>query len=274
MHTPWKNLTDNTPKTINKLYWLIGINAVVFFLMLATSYFDDYLFLPAYLPSLLHHFWTPLTYMFVNDGILATLFNLLWLFWMGRMLEEYLGSDRMVGVYLLGGLAGAIFYLAIFNIIPLIDHNQFFAVTTISGSEASVVAIMVAAATLMPDTEIQLFFWPVRMVWLVVIYAIIDLIKLSTAGFGEIAAHLGAGLFAFFYIKQLKNGTDWIKNITNLFKHRGPLKVASKNPLKQASTRPRQDEVDEILDKISKTGYESLSKGEKEVLFRASKNES
>lgn len=274
MHTPWRNLTDNTPKTINKLYWLIGINVVVFFLVLASSYFDELLSLPAYLPALLHHFWTPLSYMFLNDGILATVFNLLWLYWMGRMLEEHLGSDRLVGVYLLGGLAGAIFYLAVFNIIPLVDPNQLPALSMVSGSSGCVIAIIVAIATFMPGTEIPFFFWPVKMIWIVVIYFIIDLINARTIGIAELVTHIGAAAFAFLYIKQLQKGSDWIRGITNLFKHRGPLKVASKNPLRKPSDRPRQDEVDAVLDKISKKGYDNLSKEEKEILFRASKNES
>src|ERR1700759_5483795 len=119
MHTPWKNLTDNTKKPVEKLYWLLGINVVVFLLTLAFQELYVYLSLPASLPVLAQHFWSPISYLFLNYGILNTIFNLLWLYWIARLLEEHLGSDQMVGIYIFGGLAGAAFYLAVFNIIPL-----------------------------------------------------------------------------------------------------------------------------------------------------------
>lgn len=269
MHTPWKNLTDNTPKAVSKLYWLIGINAVVFLVGIVFAPAAIILRLPSDLSALSAHFWSPVSYLFVHDGFISIIFNLLWLYWMGQLFEDYLGDDRLVGIYLLGGIAGAILFVAVFNLVPGI-----YGISPISGASASIVAIIAATATLLPNSEIRLFIWPVKLKWLIVIYAIFDIINFRAFGFSVITAHIGAGLFAFSYIKQLQKGTDWIKGITSLFKHRGPLKVASKNPLKQTSARPRQDEVDAILDKISKTGYESLSKGEKEVLFRASKNES
>lgn len=269
MHTPWKNLTDNTPKTVSKLYWLIGINVIVFLVTIVYAPAEVALRLPSSLPALLAHFWSPVSYLFVHDGFISIIFNLLWLYWMGQLFEDYLGDDRLVGVYLLGGIAGAMLFVTVFNLVPGFAGSG----VLISGASASIVAIVVATATLLPNVEIRLFIWPVKLKWLVVIYAIFDLINFNAFGFSVITAHVGAGLFAFLYIKQLQKGSDWIKGITNLFKHRGPLKVASKNPLKQTSTRPRQDEVDAILDKISKTGYDSLSKGEKEILFRASKNE-
>lgn len=274
MHTPWKNLTDNTRKPIQKLYWLIGINVAIFLLAYIAASFYNSLSLPAYLPVLAAHFWTPITYMFVNGGFISTVFNLLWLYWMGKVFEDYLGSDRMVGVYLLGGFAGAVLFVATFNIIPLITHNALFMLNTVAGASASVLAIIVATATLLPDVEVRLFIWPVKLKWLVVIYAIFDLINLSATGYGVIVAHIGAGLFGFVYIKQLQKGNDWVDGIKKIFKKRSPLKVASKNLLRRSSNRPRQEEVDAILDKISKIGYESLNKEEKEILFRASKNDS
>jgi membrane associated rhomboid family serine protease len=269
MHTPWKNLTDNSPKTISKLYWLIGINVIVFLVTIVYAPAAVNLRLPSNLPALLAHFWSPVSYLFIHDGFISIIFNLLWLYWMGQLFEDYLGDTRLVGIYLLGGIAGAVLFVTVFNVVPGLSGGGL-----ISGASASIVAIVVATATLLPNVEIRLFIWPVKLKWLVVIYAVFDVINFYSLGYGVIVAHIGAALFAFLYIKQLQKGSDWIKNITNLFKHRGPLKVASKNPLKRTSTRPRQDEVDAILDKISKAGYESLSKEEKEILFRASKNES
>jgi membrane associated rhomboid family serine protease len=273
MDNPWQNITYKF-KTGNKLYLLIGVNVIVFLIALIFTSLDGYLRLPAYLPALQRHFWTPLTYMFLHDGIISVIFNMLWLYWMGQIFEEFLGYNRILGVYLLGGVAGAALFILGCNVIPLVTHNNFLQLNYIAGATASVLTIIVATATLLPNQTILLFIWPVKLKWLVLIYAIIDLINISGTGGGVIIAHIGGALFGFLYIKQLKKGNDWIGIIANLFKRGSKLKVASNNLSKRSSSRPRQDEVDQILDKISKSGYVSLSKEEKGILFRASKNES
>jgi membrane associated rhomboid family serine protease len=276
MHTPWKNLTDNTKKPIDKLYWLIGINVIVFLIILIYAPIGGYLRLTPRLPTLLTQFWTPLTYMFMHDGFISAVFNLLWLYWMGQVFEDYLGSKRLIGVYLLGGLSGAVLFIIVFNL-PFFAHSNPFILNAISGATASVLAIIVATATLLPDHPVILFIWPVKLKWIVLIYAIIDLINFSGFGIGLITAHIGAALFGFVYIKRLQKGSDWIKNIVEVFSS-GPrpskLKVVARNNNKKSSSRPRQEDVDLILDKISNSGYESLTTEEKEILFRASKNES
>src|ERR1700749_1728662 len=108
MHTPWKNLTDNTPKTVSKLYWLIGINVIVFLVTIVYAPAAVNLRLPSNLPALLDHFWSPVTYLFVHDGFISIIFNLLWLYWMGQLFESYSGDDPLVGMYLVGGSSGAV----------------------------------------------------------------------------------------------------------------------------------------------------------------------
>ena len=276
MNSPLQNIIYKF-KTGNKLYWLIGVNAVVFLTSLLFPVVDLYLRLPAYLPALGTYFWTPLTYMFVNDGFLGALFNLLWLYWMGQVFMEYMGEKRLLWLYIMGGLAGAAFFILVCAVLPQITHNSPFLLLAISGATASVLTIIVATATLLPNTEVVLFIWPVKLKWLVLIYAIIDLINIRGGGTGLIIAHIGGALLGFAYIKSLQSGGDWIVAITNLFK-RGPklsrLKVVARNNGRKTSSRSQQEEVDLILDKISKSGYESLNKEEKEILFRASKNES
>jgi len=276
MHTPWKNLTDNTPKSIDKLYWLIGINVIVFLITIVYAPIEGYLRLTPHLPTLLSQLWTPLTYMFMHDGFISVVFNLLWLYWMGRIFEDYLGSKRLIGVYLLGGLSGAALFIVIFNI-PFSTHGNPFVLNAISGATASVLAIIVATVTLLPDQPVTLFIWPVKLKWLLVIYAIVDLINIAGPGISLITAHIGAALFGFVYIKRLQKGSDWIKNIVGIFnpgQRLSKLKVVARNTNKRNSSRPRQEDVDIILDKISNSGYESLTTEEKEILFRASKNES
>ncbi|WP_214073736.1 rhomboid family intramembrane serine protease [Mucilaginibacter sp. dw_454] len=282
----WQNIYYKVFKSGSKLYLLIGINVLVFLAISVTSIIESLLFttdnvsvlaysyltLPSYLPHLLTHFWTPLTYMFMHDGIWHILFNMLWLYWMGQIFEEFLGDKRILGLYLLGGFAGAVLFVASYNLFPMFTHNGVYMVATVVGASASVMAIIAGAATIAPNYTIMFFgVVPIKLKWIAIFYVVMGFwgIKGSNAG-GEIA-HLGGALMGFVYVNQLQKGRDWISAIAGIFKKRSKLKVASTNRDINNSDTPRQEEIDRILDKISTTGYENLSKQEKEILFRASK---
>ncbi|GAA4100943.1 rhomboid family intramembrane serine protease [Mucilaginibacter panaciglaebae] len=286
----WQNIYYKVFKSGSKLYLLIGINVIVFLAVSIASIIENlllttdrvsaltynYLTLPAYLPRLLAHFWTPLTYMFMHADIWHVLFNMLWLYWMGQIFEEFLGNRRILGLYLLGGFAGAVFFVASYNLFPMFTQSGAYIVASVVGASAGVMAIIAGAATIAPNYEIMLFgVVPIRIKWIAVFYVALGFwgIKGSNAG-GEIA-HLGGALMGFIYVKQLQKGNDWISVIAGLFKFksRSKLKVASTNRNIVDDDIPRQEEIDRILDKISTTGYDNLSKQEKETLFRASKNE-
>ena len=286
--TFWQTIYYKMFRSGSKLYLLIGINVIVFLainipavverLILRTNmielYSNEYLALPAYLPKLLIRFWTPLTYMFMHAGIFHILFNMLWLYWLGQIFEEFLGDKRTLGLYLLGGLAGAVAYIASYNIFPAFTQSGALLMSTAVGASASVMAIIVGAATIAPDyTIVLMLIGPVRLKWLALFYVIIDFLSITGPNAGGEIAHLGGALFGFIYVRQLQRGNDMVGFFAKLFKPRSKLKVVSNNRAKSASSQPRQDEIDVILDKISRTGYESLSKQEKDVLFRASKNE-
>ena len=288
MSTLWQNITTKMLRSGSKLNLLIGINIIVYLLVnvadtllkvLTGSYLIeilsiDYLKLTPYLPKLLIRFWTPVTYMFMHEGVFHILFNMLWLYWFGQIFEEYLGKKRTVGIYLLGGLAGAFLFVLFFNVFPFFTSSHAAERTVLVGASASVMAIVVATATLLPDYTISLMFiGPVKLKWLVVFYIVIDFLGIVGPNAGGEISHLGGALFGFVYIKQLQKGRDWIGGIANLFKSRSKLKVVAKNTSKGSPGYPRQEEIDQILDKISKTGYDSLTKQEKETLFRASNNE-
>ena len=125
---------------------------------------------------------------------------------MGRIFEDYLASKRIIGVYLLGGLAGAALFIVTFGVFPALTHGNTFFTGSIAGASASVLAIIAATVTLVPNAVITLFIWPVKLKWLIVIYAIFDLINIRGTGMGIITAHIGAAVFGFLYIKQLQKG--------------------------------------------------------------------
>ncbi len=287
MNSLWQDIRYKMLQSGTRINLLIGINVLVFLLInvpatlfrlmgngLLDNFSNEYLALPSYLPKLATRFWTPVTYMFMHHDIFHILFNMLWLFWMGKIFEEYLGNKRLVNLYIMGGLAGALFYVLAYNIFPLFADSV--AIATVIGASASVMAIVVATATLLPDYTIYLMFiGPVKLKWVAIFYVIIDFLSITGPNAGGEIAHLGGALLGFIYIKQLKGGRDWSRSVDNMFTQRPKVKVVSQNKSyqQQSTSAPRQEEIDHILDKISHSGYESLNKHEKEVLFRASKNE-
>jgi membrane associated rhomboid family serine protease len=290
MNTLWKDIKLKMLHSGSRVMLLVWINVIVFLVMyvpatiehlfsgfdhdsIILSEANEYLALPSYLPKLLHRPWTPFTYMFIHAGIFHILFNMLWLYWMGQIFEEYLGNKRTIGLYILGGLAGALFFVASYNIFPYFSHSNLVVLSTDVGASAAIMAIIVATATLLPDYTIYLFIiGPVRLKWLALFFVVIDFLSISGLNAGGEISHLGGALFGFIYIKQLQRGNDMAGFFTNLFRKRPSLKVASKNSSRSAGVKPRQEEVDRILDKISQLGYDSLSKQEKGILFRASKD--
>jgi membrane associated rhomboid family serine protease len=293
MSTLWQDIQYKLLRSGNKLNLLIGINVIVYLLINVVAVFEqffsgfgnsvilnltnEYLLLPAYLPKLLYRFWTPFTYMFMHAGVFHILFNMLWLYWMGQIFEEYLGNKRTIGLYIFGGLAGGLLFVAAYNLIPAFTSVNAAQGSVIVGASASVMAIIIATATLLPNYTISLMFiGPVKLKWVAIFYIVIDFLGIAGSNAGGEIAHLGGALFGFIYIKQLQRGNDWIGGINKLFSKGPTMKVvnttAHSHTQRKPSGVPRQDEVDRILDKISSKGYDSLSKQEKETLFRASNN--
>ncbi len=265
----------------SRLNLFIGINLIVFLLIEVIQIFaflfglpqeiaqwlPQNLSMPPYLPDLAYKAWTPLTYMFSHEGFFHFLFNMLWLYWMGRIFEDFLNKRQFVFVYLAGGLAGAIIFILAFNVLPAFKDGVQLAGPLI-GASASISAIVIATATLLPDYAISLMFiGEVRLKYLALGYIILDIIGILTNPGGSFA-HLGGAMLGFIFIKQLQSGNDWSK----IFLKRRKLKVVSKTKVVQNSRLPDQDAIDKILDKISQSGYASLSRQEKEQLFNASKN--
>jgi membrane associated rhomboid family serine protease len=234
----------------------------------------------------LRHPWTLLTYAFVHENFFHVLFNMLNLYWFGQIIREYLGDRRLVSLYILGALAGAVFFLLAYNFLPVL---QPMVGQPVIGASASVTAIIVAAATLLPDyTFMLILLGPVKIKWIALVVVLISIAGINGGNPGGEITHLGGALLGFLFVKQLKAGRDMGQPVVatglwlgRLFQSRpAAMKVTHRSTVaagrpaasgsKASPSATPPEEVDVILDKISRSGYESLSKEEKQKLFRAS----
>ena len=269
----------------SRLYLFIGINILVFlvinllgvfqFLFTGNTSYADWLELqlsmPAFLPMLAAKFWTIVTYMFSHRGLFHIFFNLIWLYWMGRIFEDFLNQRQLTFTYLAGGIAGALLYLLAYNLLPVFSAALPHSV--IIGASASVMAVVVATATLLPEYTIMLLlFGSVRLKYLAVAFVILDVIMIAGQNPGGSIAHIGGAILGYVYIKQLRRGNDWSKIFTRKRSKLRPVRNETV-PRRNINELPDQEVIDSILDKISKSGYDSLSKAEKEQLFKASKKQ-
>jgi len=284
MNNTFKDLKYKVFQSGNPLFFYIGINVIVFLVIAIIGVFSklsghgdfidlfvsDYLGLPANISKLPERFYTLFTYMFIHDGILHILFNMLGLFWFGNIFMNFLKSRQFHFVYLAGGLFGGLFAVAALNIFPL--YASGLAGVTIVGASAAVMAIIFAAATLVPNYTIMLlFFGEVKIKWIAIVYFVLDFIAIGSVNAGGSLAHIGGALLGFAFIKSLQNGRDWSK----LFERKPKLKVVrNEKPVKKPEFKGgvSQQEIDAILDKISTSGYDKLTAIEKEKLFKASKD--
>lgn len=290
-------------KPNNAVVQIIIINAVVFVSARVLKVFFDisgatdtffFLFrklqLPAEIGSLLLQPWSLVTYFFTHYDFFHVLFNMLFLFWFGRIIQEFLNSKRVISLYVLGGLFGGLLYILVYNLIPF--YGDRIAESMMLGASAGVFAIVVGAAVFMPNyTFFMLFLGPVKIKYIAMFYVFMSFIQSTGGNAGGEIAHLGGAFVGWIYITQLNKGSDlggWVISFISFFKsmfkpqskikvtHRGgsrrpSKKSTSKAEMSSSASDTPQAEIDEILDKISQSGYESLSKDEKQKLFNASK---
>jgi len=277
----------------NNLYRLIYINISVFLILVIVSGIGfllnnpeisgkalDLFSVPASFSALLARPWTLITYMFTHKEVLHILFNMLWLYWFGRIFLEYLDERKLVAVYLLGGISGALVYILSFNIFPAFAGvvNESVAI----GASASVMAIVIAIAAYVPDYVIQLFlFGRIKIKYMALgIFVLTSIMDFSVNSGGKLA-HIGGALFGYIYTINLKHGRDMGKGFNRIidffvtaFKPRKKLKVTHKRVATEYEYNKikveHQKVINNILEKISKGGYDSLTKEEKQILFNES----
>lgn len=277
---------------VKKLIWLnVGffmtyhiIRALLFMGGAEKSFYESIspnLMLPLSFETYFSTPWTLITHMFLHEGIWHIVFNMLMLFWMGTNFQDYLGNNRLLKVYIFGGITGAILLLLVYAILPTFTPYQGgFAL----GASAAVYAITVATATLIPDYEVRLYgLFNLRLKHLAMILVLLSFVEIGRKNTGGNIAHLGGALFGFLYIKNLywrANPFDrlayWWKTVRQ---RRRPRRAPQKNEKGNTfispsnSRKATQEEIDMILDKINASGYESLNQYEKDMLYQYSHDE-
>lgn len=252
---------------------------------LATGQAFEWLELPASLGRFIVQPWSLFTYMFMHAGLLHILFNMLWLYWFGSLFLRVFSAKHLRGLYVLGGICGGVLYMVAYNVFPyfrpLADYSF------MVGASASVLAIVAAAAYREPDYPIRLLLLgTLKLKYLALIVVGMDLLFITSSNAGGHIAHLGGALSGLWFAAGLNKGYDltaWINRaldgIASLFacKPRKPKMKVHYGPNRQkdydynARKKEQNDEIDRILDKLRKSGYENLTADEKKRLFDASK---
>ena len=263
------------------VFLLIKLIGVFFYFAGYQLHMVEWMSVPSDLNTLLHRPWTPITYMFLHEGFLHLLFNILGLYWFGKLFLYHFEGEKLLSVYLIGGLSGAFLYVLAFNVFPALTSIN----GLLLGASASVFAVLVAIAVYDPNREIHLFFigrFPLK--YISAFYIVLSIISIASSNPGGNLAHLGGAAWGWFYISQLRRGKDHgagfassIDKLGEYLRPKNKMKVTFKQPPRDDYEYNRQqniqqDEINRILDKIAKSGYESLTKNEKEILFKQGKN--
>lgn len=262
------------------IYWNVGIGLIVLILDAFFSVFSahvlSWLVLNSNLSILAFKPWTILTYSFIHAGVIHLLFNMIMLFFVNRLFSTFFSEKQFLTLYIFGALLGGIFFVI---------GSQFMTTgTVLVGASAATIAPLVGMAVHAPMMQVRLaLIGNVKMWHIAVFIIVLDVIQLNTSNVGGHLAHLGGAAMGYLYIKLLEKGYDLssiFDKISNLFKRSQGTKFkkvyVNKNVVNKENEvgnegETRQKKIDSILDKISKSGYESLTKEEKDFLFRAGK---
>jgi membrane associated rhomboid family serine protease len=265
------------------VFILITLAAIAGFLIASPVISDkaiDLLAVPSAMQKLITRPWTLITYMFLHKDIWHILFNMLWLYWFGSIFLQYLDQRKLVSVYILGGIGGAVLYILSFNVFPA--FSGLVSESVAIGASASVMAVVIAIAAYVPDYTINmLLLGRVKIKYMALaIFVLTSFMDFSVNSGGKLA-HIGGAIFGYLYTMNIRQGRDIgrginkaIDIIVTAFRPRKKMKVTYKKPVTDydynSIKAEHQAKINTILDKISKGGYDSLTKEEKETLFRES----
>ena len=276
---------------------VIAINVIIFLLLHLGAFFfttkpaiiANWFILPYKIGDLLLQPWSLFTYSFLHFGFWHLLFNMLWLHWFGKYILNLFSEKRFLTIYLLGGFFGGLLYVFSYNVLPVFENDTS---NGLIGASGAVMAIIVFIATYSPNTAFRFFTLTIKLWQIALFLFLFDLVRLPSSGNeGGLIAHVGGAIFGYLYAIQLAKGNDigkWFENIVDWFANQ--FKPRSKKPFKKVhktthvrksqstakmsnSKMEHQKKIDAILDKIGKSGYDSLTKAEKDFLFKAGKED-
>lgn len=284
-------------KTANVLEKLIALNVIMFvltyvfralfFLMdIQTNFFIDWLVFPKDLSDFILKPWSIITYAFLHSGFLHILFNMIILYFGGQQFLTFYSGKKLLNYYVLGAIFGALIYMLSYNLFPAFAG---IGKSYLIGASAAVMAVFIGIATKVPNMSVRLFLLGnIKLWWIAAFFVLMDIIQMPFDNPGGHLAHLGGAFIGYFYTKQLDKGNDfgkWIEHLIAGFQQlfsqkpkrsKSKMKTVYKNKSYKKTSKKEKDEkqkrVDDILDKISQSGYDSLTKEEKDFLFNAGKD--
>lgn len=259
------------PLFLKTLFYLFNIpsNVMIGWFELSTEW-SDLLFKP----------WTILTYSFMHSGFFHLFWNMYLLYFASRLFLNLFSPRTFFNVYFLGVLLGGLTFMLSYSVFPAFQYAS----PIMVGASAGVMAVLIFMATYSPDLEVRIIFFNVKLRYLGIAFVLLDVIQIPYGNAGGHLAHLGGAALGYLYVKRLGQGVDiglpfenFTNRVLNLFKKQSKLKTvhkrkASSNSKKKVTTQEvDQSKIDSILDKISKSGYDSLTQKEKDFLFQAGK---
>lgn len=258
------------PFFLQTIFWLIKI---------PTSQVGSWFHLLPDFTEVLFRPWTLLTYSFMHGNVSHILWNMVLLYFASRIYLNLFSEKQFLKNYILGVLVGGLFFLIGYNLFPVFEGIY----PPLVGASAGVMAILIFVATYTPNQEVRLLFINVKLQYIGIAFVLIDILQMPYSNAGGRLAHLGGAFIGYLYASQLRMGKDIGSVLDGIFNFIGSLVTPKKaknmrtvhrseKPTKENSIKLQQEKIDTILDKISKSGYESLKQEEKDFLFRAGKN--
>jgi len=271
--------------SVNIVEKIIYINVVVFLLTylfktisfltgLDESFIVTWFALSPFFSTLIIKPWTIISYGFLHEGLIHILFNLFILYFIGNLFLDYFNRKQFLVYYFLGVIFGGLVFMLSYNYFPALKTRETFLV----GASAGVTSIIIGIASLIPNYALRFrFIGDIKLLYIAIILIAIDIIQIPNGNAGGHLAHLGGALIGFLLTTRLNKGKSLILWMENLLqpKQKSPLSTIHRREKssisKKENSSDRQKRIDEILDKISKSGYDALSKEEKDFLFKVGK---
>tara|TARA_A100000164_G_scaffold25341_1_gene19893 strand:- start:691 stop:1551 length:861 start_codon:yes stop_codon:yes gene_type:complete len=255
------------PMLLNTIFFLLKIPSGVYMNWLQLSpKFDTFITRP----------WTLISYSFIHSGFFHLLWNMLLLFYSGRLLLNLFSDKIFINNYFLGVIAGGIIFVLSYSLFPVFNGTY----PPMIGASAGVMSVFIFICTYTPEQEIRVLFFNVKLKYIGIVFFFFDVIQIPYGNAGGHLAHIGGALLGFSYARQLVNGRDIGSGFEQVWQYlfiKKQLKTVYKSPNKERFNKANKNgdnsqiKIDAILDKISKSGYDSLSKEEKDYLFEAGK---